>query len=218
MVVQCTNTLTVAAAIYSKKTIGCLTHGTTTVPVVDANTGVTSDISFFLPTSLPVFLIVVLSGYGSTPTSATLTAVQADLVAYLNALAIGETVSIGALYYEIMAVNTSLSAPNFGTQSVQVGVQTAATTGTFTMGATTMTVASTTGIISGQMVVGAGVAPGTLVVGAPSGSVITLSLAATAAGTGAAVAFATLGVVDVVMPNFYYAAEGISANVAVVTA
>jgi hypothetical protein len=218
MVVQCTNTLTVAAAIYSKKTIGCLTHGTTTVPVVDANTGVTSDISFFLPTSLPVFLIVVLSGYGSTPTSATLTAVQADLVAYLNALAIGETVSIGALYYEIMAVNTSLSAPNFGTQSVQVGVQTAATTGTFTMGATTMTVASTTGIISGQMVVGAGVAPGTLVVGAPSGSVITLSLAATAAGTGAAVAFATLGVVDVVMPNFYYAAEGIAANVAVVTA
>ena len=217
IVAQCTNTVTVAQAIYNKKTIGCFTNGTTTVPVVDANTGVTEDISFFQPTSLPVFMLVVLTGYGNTPTSATLASVQAALVTYLNELAIGETVSIGALYYEIMAVNTNLATPNFGTQSVQVGVQTAATTATFSASSTTMTVVSAAGIATGQLVAGAGVATGTLVSGV-SGTTITLSIATTAAGTGAAVAFSTLATTDITMPNFYYAAEGIAANVSVVVA
>jgi hypothetical protein len=217
MVVQCTNTLTVAEAIYAKKTIGCFTNGTTTVPVVDSNTGVTEDISFFLPTPLPVFLLVALTGYGTVPTSAVLAAVQSALVIYLNELAIGETVSIGALYYEIMAVNSNLIAPNFGTLSVQAGTQTATTTGTFTSGATSMTVVDVTGIVSGQLVAGAGIAPGTTVSGAPSGTTVPLSSATIADGSGGVVvSFSTLGTTDIVMPNFFYAAEGVVSNVSVV--
>lgn len=215
MVVQCDNTVTVAQSIYSKKTPGCLTNGTTTVPVVDATTGVTEDISLFLPSEVPIFLLVSVLGYGSVPNSATLTAVQTALVTYLNELAIGETVSIGALYYEAMSVNALLTAPNFGVQSVRVGTQTAATTATFGSAATTMTVASAAGIVAGQLVVGAGIAPGTLS-GTPSGTSIPLSIATTAAGSSVAVQFSTLGSSDVPMPNFYYVAQGVTANVSVV--
>jgi uncharacterized phage protein gp47/JayE len=216
MVVQCTNVLSVATAIYQKKTIGCFTNGTTTNPVIDPNTGVTEDISFFLPTVYPIFVLTTLTGYGTTPNSAVLSAVQAALVTYLNELAIGETVSIGAIYFEIMNVNTNLIAPNFGTVSVQLGVTTASTTGTYGLAASSMVVASATGIIAGQLVSGPGIAPGTLT-GTPSGTTIPLTIPTTAASTGGAVSFSTLGVVDIVMPNFYYAAEGIAGNIGVVT-
>lgn len=121
IVAQCTNTVNVATAIYNKKTIGCFTNGTTTVPVVDAVTGVTENISFYQPTNLPIFASVSIHGYSGTPTTTVVTAVQTAIVAYLNALAIGETVSIGALYYEAMALNSTLNAPNFGVQSITIG-------------------------------------------------------------------------------------------------
>ena len=216
MVVECTNTLSVATAIYNKKTIGCFTNGTTTVPVVDPVTGVTEDISFYQPTNLPIFILCVLGGYGTTPTSAVLIAVQTALVTYLNELSIGETVSIGALYYEAMAVNANLVTPSFGVQSIQLGVQTASTTATFSFAATVMTVASATGIVSGQLVTGTGIAPGTLVVGAPSGTTVTLSINTTHAETTSPVQFSTLGSVDIPMTNFYYSAFGTMANIAVV--
>jgi uncharacterized phage protein gp47/JayE len=218
IVAECTDTLAVATAIYKKKTIGCFTNGTTTVPVVDETTGVTEDISFFQPTDLPIFILAVLNGYGSVPTTAALQAVQKSLVTYLNALEIGEVVSIGALYYEIMAVNASLTAPNFGVQSLRVGTLTVATTGTYASGAVTLAVASAAGIADGQLVVGEGIAAGTLVVGAPVGTTVTLSIATTAAGTAAALSFSTLSTTDITMPNFYYAALGTAANVSVVSA
>ena len=183
LVVQCSNTIVVAQAIYNKKTLGCFTNGTTTVPVVDPVTGVTEDVSFYLPTSLAIFLLVQLTGYGSTPTSAVVSAVQTALVTYLNSLAIGETVSLGALYYEAMALNNSLSAPTFGVQSILTGTQTAATTATFSASSLTIVVASAAGIVNGQLVVGAGIVPGTTVNGAPSGTTVTLSTATSAAGT-----------------------------------
>lgn len=214
IVAECTNTLTVAQAIYAKKTIGCFTNGTTTVPVVDSNTGVTEDISFFLPTNLPIYVLVQLTGYGNTVTSAVTQAVQTALVNYLNALSIGETVSIGALYFEVMSVNNNIAAPTFGTSSLLLGVGTVATTGTFGLGATTMAVASAASIANGQLVVGDGIASGTVVTGV-SGTTISLSLPTTAPGTATTVGFANLGGVDVPMPNFYYAAQGFMSNVAV---
>jgi len=141
--------------------------------------------------------------------------VQTALVNYLNALAIGETISIGALYYEAMSVNAQLTAPNFGVQSVRVGTQTASTTATFSNGGTSMVVASAAGIVAGQLVVGAGIAPGTLT-GTPSGTTVPLSIATTTAGAGTAVELSTLSSSDVPMPNFYYAAQGVTANVSVV--
>lgn len=214
IVADCNNTITVAQAIYAKKTIGCFTNGTTTVPVVDPTTGVTEDISFFLPTNLPVFILVVLTGYGTTPTTAVTQAVQAALVAYLNSLSIGETVSIGALYFEVMAVNANISAPTFGVLSLQVGTNVVTPSGTFTLGATAMTVSSPAGIATGQFVVGAGIASGTTVTGV-SGSTVSLSLATTAALTNSPVGFVTIGMTDVPMPNFFFAAQGSVGNVAV---
>ena len=215
IVAQCTNTITVATAIYDKKTIGCFTNGTTTVPITDPVTGVVEEISFFQPTNLAIYLLVVLAGYGATPTTATLNSVQTALVTYLNELAIGETVSLGALYYEAMAVNANLVAPGFGVQSVQTGTATATTTATFTSASSTMTVASATGIVNGQLVVGTGLAPGTLV-SSLSGTTVTLSIATTAAETSTPVIFSTLSATDQAMPNFYYAALGLVANVSVV--
>jgi uncharacterized phage protein gp47/JayE len=216
IVAQCTNTLTVAQAIYDKKTIGCLTNGTTTVPVVDPNTGVTEDISFFLQSSFTIYVLVQLTGYGSTPTTAVTQAVQAALVAYLNSLDIGETVSIGALYFEVMNVNNNISAPTFGTLSLQVGTGTIATAGTFALGATSMVVASSADIANGQMIVDlAGNIPAGAVVTGVAGTTITFSLPTTAAASAVSITFATLGSVDVPMPNFYYAAFGEVATVAV---
>jgi hypothetical protein len=121
MVVDCNNTQLVANAIYAKKTIGCATNGTTVVPVVDPYTGVVENIKFYLPTAYPIYLQVTLVGYGSAPTSAVLQSVQTALVNYLDELAIGETVSLGALFFEAMSVNTNLVNPTFGVQSILAG-------------------------------------------------------------------------------------------------
>ena len=63
------------------------------------------------------------------------------------------------------------------------------TTATFNSGASSITVSSATGIVSGQSVVGAGIAPGTIVSGAPSGTTVNLSLLTTAAGSSTPVTF-----------------------------
>jgi hypothetical protein len=217
IVAECTNTLTVATAIYNKKTIGCFTNGTTTVPVVDATTGVTEDISFYQPTNLPIYILAVLTGYGNVVTSAILQSVQTALVNYLNALAIGEVVSIGALYYEIMSVNLTLTTPTFGVQSLQVGTGTAATTGSFTASVSSITVASIAGIVNGQLVAGNGIAPGTIVTAA-SGVTVVLSRATTDVETDTPLVFSSLTSTDEPMPNFYYSAQGITENVSVVSA
>jgi hypothetical protein len=215
IVAECNNTLSVATAIYNKKTIGCFTNGTTMVPVVDPYTGVTEDISFYQPTNLAVFILATLTGYGSTPTTAAVAAVQTALVTYLNALAIGETVSLGALYYETMSVNANIDAPNFGVTSLLVGPQSAATTAVTTTGSTTITVMDATGVATGQLVVGTGIVGGSTVVGV-AGDAVTLSIAAAATASAADVTFATLAATDIVMPNFYYAALGSYSNVIVV--
>ena len=215
MVVECTNTITVATAIYEKKTIGCFTNGTTHVPIVDAVTGVTETISFYQPTNYPIFILVTIHGYGAVPTTAATTAVQTALVMYLNELAIGETVSVGAVFYEAMAVNSNLVSPGFGVQAVNMGVQTATTTATTVIGTNTIVVASATGIVSGQLVAGSGIPSGTTVTGT-AGTTITLSANATASASLVPVSFSTLGTADISMPNFYYAAQGLAANISVV--
>jgi hypothetical protein len=214
IVAETTNLTSVATAIYQKKTIGCFTNGTTTVPIVDPVTGVTESISFFQPTNVTLTILVKLVGYGSTPTTAIVQAVQSALVTYLNSLSIGETVSIGGLYYEVMAVNTNLSQPTFGIQSLGVGVGTVATTATFGLGATTMIVASATGIINGQLVLGFGITSGTVVTGI-TGTTITLSLPTSAIGTASPITLSTLGTVDVPMPTFHHVALGVPDDVAV---
>jgi DNA-binding beta-propeller fold protein YncE len=65
----------------------------------------------------------------------------------------------------------------------------ASTTATFNSGASSITVSSATGIVSGQSIVGAGIAAGTTVSGPPSGTTVNLSLHTTAAGSSTPVTF-----------------------------
>jgi len=208
--------LAVATAIYLKKTIGCLTNGTTSAVVTDQNTGFEETISFFRPTDLPIFVLAAIHGYNSTPTTATLAAVQAAIVLYLNSLQIGETVPISAVNYEAMSVNANLSAASFGVQSLAIGTLTASTTADTTLGSNSITVADPTGIVDDQLVVSSVIPAGTTVTGVV-GSTISLSANATATATGVAAKFATLGTVDIPMTNFHTVSDGIAANVAVVT-
>jgi len=71
------------------------------------------------------------------------------------------------------------------------------TTGNTTLSSTSLSsVASTSGLLVGQGVAGLGIAPGTTISALPGGSVVTLSIAATATITGASVMFGT-------SPNLY---------------
>ena len=205
----------VGLAIYLKKTIGCYTNGTTSVVVTDPNTSYEETISYYQPTALPIYVLAVLVGYGTPPTTAALTTVQAALVVYLNALQIGETVSLSALIYEAMAVNAAITAPSFGILSIAIGTATATTTATVVASNDVIVVASNTGIIDGQLVTGAGIPLGTTVANV-SGTNITLSAEATVAGTLVPVVFSTLAAADVAMPTFYTVALGAATNVAVV--
>jgi uncharacterized phage protein gp47/JayE len=206
----------VAQAIYGARGIGPLTHGTTSVLVTDPQTGYQMTVSFYRPTNLPAFVNIVLVGYGNTPTTAQIAAVQTAVVNYLNSLAIGEQISIGALYFEVMNVNPNISNPPFGIQSLQVGTTVAdSTTASTTNTSPTITVALATGIANGQLVIGAGIPPNTFVTGYTSGTSVTLTNNCTATASGVPVTFITVGTSDIAMPNFYYAAEGITANVEV---
>ena len=120
MVVEGATDLEVATVIYTNKTPGALTNGTTTVAVIDPVTGVSNNISFFRPTYVSIYVsltIEPLAGY----TSATTAAIQAALVAYLNELQIGENVTISALYAAAMAVMPSIITPLFSITALTAG-------------------------------------------------------------------------------------------------
>jgi hypothetical protein len=217
LVVENGATAAIGLAIYLKKTIGCLTNGTTSTVVTDPNTGYQETISFYRPAYLTIYVYCVLHGYGGTPTTATDAAVQAALVAYLAALAIGETVSFAALIYEAMAINNLLTSPSFGVQTLLIGTAAANTTATVTGAMNTVTVASNTGIANGQYVFGAGIAPGTTVTNV-SGTTVTLSANATTGGTLVPLVFSAMGAADVAMTNYYYVALGAADTTFVVNA
>ena len=102
--------LDVATAIFNNRGIGPLTFGTTTVNVVDPNSGIVTPISFIRPSLVPVYVVVnahLLSG----GTSAALTAMGAAIVNYLNSLQIGERVNYASLVAAAMSVNPNPSAP-----------------------------------------------------------------------------------------------------------
>lgn len=120
MVVEGGTDAAVAQAIYTKKTPGCLTNGTTTVNVTDPITGSTMPISFFRPIYVPIFAdctVVHLAGY----TTATDTAIQTAIVNYLNSLQIGEELTISALYGAALSVMPNLSQPMFSITAMKAG-------------------------------------------------------------------------------------------------
>ncbi len=110
----------------------------------------------------------------------------------------------GQVYARIVA--------NAGTVGTIVGdleaaPETVSTTGTASSGSTALTVASGTGIAVGQLITGAGIAPGTYVA-AVAGTAVTLSAATTAALSSTAVVFAN----TVPLPYVVFATGNLDAN------
>ncbi len=97
LVVNGGDAVEIATAIMIKKTPGCFTYGSTTVPVVDS-VGVTHNINFFVPTSIPIRVAITihaLAGY----TAATGDALKQAVIDYINTtLLIGSDVIISRLY------------------------------------------------------------------------------------------------------------------------
>jgi len=129
MVVEGGTDAAVALSIYLKKTIGCFTNGTTSSLVTDPNTGYQETISFYRPTYVQPFVGMYLYGLSGF-TSATVLAVQAAIVAYLNSLAIGEEVVHSSLYGAALSVMPNPSQPEFSIKAVTLGT---AATGLFTV-------------------------------------------------------------------------------------
>ena len=120
MAVEGATDLEVATAIYTNKTPGAYTNGLTMVPVTDSTTLVVEDIRFYRPTYTAIYVSLTvepLPGY----TSATTSAINAALVAYLNDLQIGENVTISALYAAAMAVMPTILAPLFSITALTAG-------------------------------------------------------------------------------------------------
>jgi YVTN family beta-propeller protein len=89
----------------------------------------------------------------------------------------------------INPVGPAAQPQKFAVAISTTGATAANTTATFNSGASSITVSSATGIVSGQSVLGAGIAPGTTVSGSPSGTTVNLSLDTTAAGSSTPVTF-----------------------------
>src|ERR1035437_3545319 len=117
MVVEGGLDLNVATAIYQKRGLGVYTNpdstaGSTSVPVTDANTGTVTTIGFQRPTYVPIYATMVINGLAGY-TTATLAAIQTAIVAYLNGLQIGETVTYSAFYAVASSVMPNILTPQF---------------------------------------------------------------------------------------------------------
>jgi uncharacterized phage protein gp47/JayE len=173
--------LDIATAIYNNKTPGCLTNGTTTVPVTDPNSGAVTNISFFRPTNVPIFVTLVVSGLNGF-TSATITSIQTAILNYLNALQIGENLTISGLYAAAMAVMPNILLPQFTIKAIYANDSTGAS------GLRTFAVnAGGTGYVVGDVLTVAGGTGGQLKVAAVAAGVVT-ALAFIVPGTGYAIA------------------------------
>jgi uncharacterized phage protein gp47/JayE len=113
----------VAQSIYDNRGIGCNTNGDVQVTVADPLTLAETDIKFYRPTSIPIFVtlnIKTKTGY----TSATADSIEQTVVDFLNALEIYQDVSFEAVGAAAQSVNPNLARPLFLIESVLIGVVT----------------------------------------------------------------------------------------------
>lgn len=116
MVVEGGTDLDIATAIYSNKTPGGFTNGTTTVNVVDPINNSTMDIGFSRPTYVPIYVtfnIHQLQGY----TTSTTLAIRTAVTAYLNGLQIGESLTISGLTFAAMSVMPNVLLPQYSVRA-----------------------------------------------------------------------------------------------------
>lgn len=128
MVVEGGTALDIATAIYNNKCPGCLTNGTTSQLVTDPVSGAAMTISFFVPTYNPIYVTLNVHGLAGY-TTAVQAAIQVAVTNYLNALQIGESVTISGLYAAAMSVMPNILLPQFSIQGLFAGLS-ASPTGT----------------------------------------------------------------------------------------
>lgn len=121
MVVEGGSDVDVATAIYNNKSPGCFTNGTTHVNVTDPNSLAVMSIGFYRPTPIPVYVTLnvhPILNYSSAITAA----IQNAVNVYLNALQIGESLTISALYAIALSVMPDLKIPEFSVQGLFAGL------------------------------------------------------------------------------------------------
>jgi hypothetical protein len=203
----------IAQAIYNNRGIGCLTNGTNSAVITDPNNGGLSvTISFDVLSYLPIYVAINVH-----PLAGFTTAIQAnivsDVVAYIAELGIGESVLWSSIMGAALEAQPNPPVPAFSIKALTTGYQAAATTASTTVSVNTITVASATGIVVGQIVVGAGIPDGTTVT-IISSLTLTLSANASVTASGVAVTFFTVGTSDLSL-NFCAAASLLASNVVI---
>jgi uncharacterized phage protein gp47/JayE len=111
----------IAQAIYNNRGMGPYTCGTTSVVVTDANNaGTTMTISFYVLAYTPIYVTLNVHRLGGF-TSAIQAAIQAAVVAYLNALGIGQTAVWSEMFGAAVSVNPNPNTPLFSVRSLYLG-------------------------------------------------------------------------------------------------
>ena len=113
--------LDVATAIFDNKGPGCGLNGTTTVAITDPYTGLITNISFSRPTYVPIYVSASIYLFPSG-TTAMLTQISAEILNYLNALSIGEIVTLSGLYAAAMSIMPNIYAPAFSITALTLAI------------------------------------------------------------------------------------------------
>jgi uncharacterized phage protein gp47/JayE len=129
MVVEGGLNIDVATAIYDNKTPGCFTNGTTSVNVVDPNSGATMTINFSRPAYVPIYVTMNVHGLPVLTTSMQLS-IQTAVLNYINGLQIGENVTVSGLIASAMATMPNIKLPTFSIQSTYAGTSASPSTST----------------------------------------------------------------------------------------
>jgi uncharacterized phage protein gp47/JayE len=112
----------IANAIWSKKTPGAYTNGSTTTNITDQYGNITP-ISYYTLGYTPIYAIVNVHVINTTAyTAAVQAAIQTAVANYLNSLAIGQSVLNDALNAVAMMANPNINSPIFTVRSVYSGI------------------------------------------------------------------------------------------------
>lgn len=221
----------VAMAIYLNRSIGCYTNGSTTVVVTDPVSGFTTPIRFSRPIYIPVQVNIFV--HPINVSSAIIGQVQAQAVAYLNSLQIGEILTVSGLIAYIMELTSDLDNPTFSLRQVLIGYASLITSVTLSAagtgyhlgdelvidqtGSTNMARVFVSAIGSGGAITGITLAQTATGYTTATNVPTIYPVGVTGTGTGASVNIgvsSTLGTTDIAMA-YFQVTQGITANVAV---
>lgn len=112
----------IAESIYMKKTPGCYTYGDIEVNVIDSYGQATyPPIRFFRPRYKEIYTTITIKKLRGF-TSDTMDNIIFNITEYLNSIAIGDNLSVSAIWGVALSAMTDLRTPSFSIVSVEVGL------------------------------------------------------------------------------------------------